>query len=180
MVEWLGKAGITLTQARDYGILWSDSRSTLYIPVKQEGFSVYGPIVTGYVLRAFDPKGYLTLSNDNDRFWGLLRASEGHPEMKGTLVLVEDVLSGLRVQEICDTLILCGTELRPTALSAVIKEGYRKAIIFLDGDNPTVKMKARKIQKRLSWLNPRIIETGLDPKLYPKSQLEKLIHEQLA
>lgn len=134
----------------------------------------------GYVLRGFGEGGrYLTLTRDKDRFYGLLRAPEPHPKLQGVVVLVEDMLSGLRMREICDVLVLCGTELRPSALAALAKEGYQHAIVFLDADNPTVKMKARKIAQRLSWMKTSIIETGSDPKHYPKTTLEEMIHEQV-
>lgn len=155
---------------------WSEDRETLYIPVEQET-SAFGPKLVGYVLRRFQPKSYLTLTNDRAGFWGLYRASERHPGGEGRVVLVEDVISALRSSEICDSLALCGTELRPGILSTLIHEGYKEAVVFLDGDNPTVKMKARKIAQRLSWMKVRVVETGRDPKLYSTDELRKLIHE---
>ncbi len=174
---WLSKAGITATGVETAGIVWSDTTQMLYLPVVQET-SAFGPVHVGFVQRLFDPKRYLTLTKDKDRFYGFLRASEGHMEgRERRVVLVEDIISGLRMREICDTLVLCGTELRPHAMNLLIKEGYRKATVFLDADNPTVKMKARKIAKKLSWMDVSIIETGNDPKHYSATQLEKLIHE---
>lgn len=176
---WLAKAGLTEETLDKYGVMWSDEKSQLYLPVKQE-IMVLGPIAVGWVLRRFQPKSYLTLTKDKDRFWGLLRASEGHSEKEGregTLVLVEDLLSGLRCREISDTMILLGTSLRPSALSFLLRERYKRAVIFLDADNPQVQINARKIAKKLSWMKVKIVETGKDPKYYTKEQLEELIYE---
>lgn len=148
----------------------------LYIPVQQEIMAL-GPIAVGFVLRRFEPKRYLTLSKDKDRFWGLLRASERHPEREGTVVLVEDMLSGLRCRAISDTMILLGTALKASALTFLLKERYKRAVIFLDADNPQVQINARKIAKKLSWMKVVIVETGKDPKYYTKEQLEELIYE---
>lgn len=176
--DWLSKAGITSVMSETAGLCWSDETQMLYIPVTQET-SAFGPIAVGFVQRLFQPKRYLTLTKDRERFYGFLRASEELPEaQQKTLVIVEDMISALRCREICDTLALCGTELRPHALSLLIKEGYTRAVVFLDGDNTTVQMKARKIAKRLSWMKTSIVETGSDPKSYTKEQLGRMIHEQ--
>lgn len=93
-----------------------------------------------------------------------------------TVILVEDVLSALRVSALgWDALALCGTELHPEAANFILTEGYKRAIVFLDGDNPTVQMKTRTIAKKLSWLSTTIIETGQDPKNYPDSQLAEIL-----
>jgi hypothetical protein len=182
--RWLAAGGITPVISESYGILWSDTTEQLYIPVVQET-SAFGPKAVGWVLRRFHPKRYLTLTKDRAGFYGLLRASERHsedelsppPTLEKTepLIIVEDVLSGLRCREISDTLVLCGTSLKSEALATIIQEGYKEAVIFLDADNPTVLMCARKIAKTLFWMKVQIIETGKDPKHYSKDQLRKLI-----
>lgn len=163
------------------GFLWSEAERALYIPVHQYR-SAFGPVVAGYVKRSFDPKDYRTVRIRSGGLWGLYRG-EGGREVQGTptdapLVLVEDVLSALRVAQAgWDAMALCGTELHAEAASFALTEGYQRAIIFLDGDNPTVKMKARKIANRLSGagLPTSIIETGQDPKHYPNDQLRKML-----
>lgn len=171
---WLAKGGITPVIAEEHGILWSDDLEQLYIPVTQDT-SIFGPVALGYVLRRFEPKRYLTLTLDKARFWGFLRWA-GVPLKKEPLIIVEDMISGLRCKEISDTMVLCGTEFKAGAVSLIVHEGYKEAVVFLDADNPQVRMKARQLAKRLSWMNVRIIETGKDPKHYSKEQLENLIH----
>lgn len=180
---WFARAGILPGTIEREGFLWSMSKGLLYIPVRQYRYAL-GPRLAGYVVRGFQPKSYRTLRNGSEALWGLYRG-EGCSPLQGVgtdgpLVAVEDVLSAIRVAESGhDALALCGTELAPSAATFALTEGYKRAIIFLDGDNPTVKMKTRTIAKRLGQggLAVRIVETGSDPKLYPKEELHRLLTE---
>lgn len=91
------------------------------------------------------------------------------------LTLTEDTISALRCSEICDTMSLLGVNIKPRMIEEIAKEGYTDVVIFLDGDNPRVRMAARKIAKRLPFLRTRIVETGNDPKHYSREELECLI-----
>lgn len=97
--------------------------------------------------------------------------------IKGTevLTLTEDTISALRCSEICDTMSLLGVNIKPRMIEEIAKAGYKEVVIFLDGDNPRVRMAARKIAKRLPFLRTRIVETGSDPKHYSPEELECLI-----
>jgi DNA primase len=70
---------------------------------------------------------------------------------------------------------LLGVSIKPQAIEAILKAGYEEAVVFLDGDNPQVRMAARAIAKRLPFLRTRIVETGTDPKDYSKEELSCLI-----
>lgn len=178
--SWLNKAGILSPVIAKEGFLWSSREQALYITVHQYT-SAFGPVLAGYIKRSFSPKDYRTLRIASGGLWGLYKANAERGSMGGSgsvVVAVEDVLSALRVSSIgYDALALCGTELHPEAANFVLTEGYKRAIVFLDGDNPTVQMKARTIAKKLSWLPTTIIETGQDPKNYPDSQLERILRD---
>lgn len=184
---WLSKAGVVPDQAIAWGFRWTDDGlkqgdrwvippRTLLIPVEKE-IHAMGPEAAGYVLRGFDPKSYLTLTHAKAGFWGLIRGLPEHSGKGGTLVLVEDVLSARRVAAGagCDALALCGVSLKAEALQWVLREGYGEAVIYLDADNPQVKMNARKLSKALGWMPTRIVETGTDPKREPNERLKALI-----
>lgn len=173
-LEWLGKAGILPDRAKQLGMLWSEEKQTLYIPVTQDT-SAFGQKLTGFVLRGFQPKSYLTLTHASASFWGFVRGPSVDPDRHGTIVLVEDMLSGHRVAEVADCLVLCGTELKPQALAFLARERYNRAVVFLDGDNSIVKGKARKIARSLSWMQVGVVETGTDPKRYSKQEIDNLI-----
>jgi hypothetical protein len=117
-------------------------------------------------------KWYKALTLDNDSFFGYYPHTG---EASETVVIVEDVLSALKCREVADTIALCTTSIRPLAVRRVLEKGYKEAVIFLDADNPTVRMNARKIARKLSFLRTRIIETGRDPKYYDVEALKALI-----
>lgn len=168
--RWLSEARISGAQAEYVGILWSDSRQTLFIPIKRKNE------LAGWVVRTFgeDGRSYRILTDDKDNFYGhVVRMGEGAPRKK--VALVEDALSGLRVGQLVDCIVLCGTSLRPSVIEALLTEGYEEALIFLDADNSVVRRKARAIAKRLPFLRTRIVETGKDPKHHTDSELVELL-----
>ena len=171
---WLAKAGLGAEALARDGAQWSESTQTLYLPVLQET-SAFGQKLVGWVLRGFDPKRYLTLTSQPASLWALRRGPDGHSGPGGTLVIVEDVLSAMRVAELTDALALLSVAIKPSAVAWVARERYKEAVVFLDGDNSEVRKAARVVARQLSFLPVRIIETGQDPKLLPKAELDKLI-----
>lgn len=166
--DWLSKAGLTAAIIKREQYLWSDEKGCLFIPVRQLGE------LKGYVRRFFNQDDrYRNLPFDKSTFFGYYRKEETGPTKK--IVIVEDVSSGLRVQEICDTMVLLTTYIKPTAVTLLMEQGYEEAVVFLDADNPTVRLKTRRIARKLSWMKVKIVETGRDPKYYSKEQLEELI-----
>lgn len=118
--------------------------------------------------RKWSPKTYNVMRLTEDPLWGLYRGPELPTylgEGKRPVAIVEDVLSAWRVSEVCDTIALCGTELHSPVITAIAQERYTDAVVWLDADNPVVRMKARKIANRLNGLvTTHMIETGKDPK----------------
>jgi hypothetical protein len=89
---------------------------------------------------------------------------------------VEDILSCYRVHEAgFDAIALMGTEIKDGVVAAVQEGRYKEAVVFLDADNPTVRMKARRIAKRLAFTSTRVLETGKDPKRHTEEQLKCLL-----
>lgn len=166
--EWLAKSGFTLADADGRGCVWSRREGALFLPVVREGQSAFGDALPGYMRRKWSPKSYNVMRLTEDPLWGLYRGPEGLPYQLGgkrPVVIVEDVLSAWRISEVCDAIALCGTELHSTVISAVAQEGYTDVVVWLDADNPVVRMKARKIANRLNGLaTTHMIETGKDPK----------------
>lgn len=169
--RWLTEAGIDSTIVTNNEFKWSDSTECLYIPVWQESKITVGHKLVGYVQRFFNPKSYLTRTNDKANFYG----HYVHSATTDTVVVVEDVLSAIRCAMVHDSLALLGVALKPEAISKLLTCGYKRAIIFLDGDNPQVKMAARAIAKRLFFMEVSIIETGRDPKEYSIDELREML-----
>ena len=88
-----------------------------------------------------------------------------------------EVQGEIGVERLCngDSIAIFGVHPKPSIVQRILMGDYDKAYIFLDGDNPTVRMKAREIPKRLPFIKCEIIETGCDPKHLSKEQIEELI-----
>lgn len=164
-VKWLGDARVSPVITAREGIVWDLDSQELFIPIHNNGRRV------GWQARRFDEdrRKYDTIREDKDNFF--CHYTTGSK----TLVLVEDALSALRCSEICDSIGLLGVGLSPAMLSAIMAQEYTDAVVFLDGDNPQVKLAARKIANRLPFLRTKIVETGSNPKDYSKEELECLI-----
>jgi hypothetical protein len=172
--EWLLKGGIDAAATSEYGFLWSDSQSKLWIEARQYSKICTGWKVAGYVLRGFNPKSYLTRTHDKDNFYGYYIAPPSVINNRKIMV-VEDVVSAIKCSQVVDSIAIFGVHPKPSIVQRILMDDYDKAYIFLDGDNPTVRMKAREIPKRLPFIKCEIIETGCDPKHLTKQQIEELI-----
>lgn len=144
-------------------MVWSDAAQKLYLPITN-------PTLVGYVERGFDPKHYRVRLSDPENAYGLYQPYRGE-----TVALVEDVLSAWRVSSVVDSMAILGVHISPAMQCRLMADGYTKAIVFLDGDNATVRMKARAIRSRLPFLSCRVVETGKDPKHYTHTELTELL-----
>lgn len=173
VLAWLWKAHLTEDSTAGRELLWSPAKDTLYLPMEQEGESAYGPKLAGYVLRRFEPKGYLTLTADKDAFWGAYR---GPDEASKRVVLVEDVLSAWRVAEFEHSVALAGVHVKAGVLAYLLRMGYTKGVVWLDYDNPQVKMRAQEAAKRLSWMQGvQVVALGDDPKNLSRDELRRVL-----
>ncbi len=172
--EWLLKGGVTSVIASEYGFLWSDSQNKLWIEARQYSKVTTGYKVSGYAVRGFSPKSYLTRTKDKDSFYGYYVA-EPSVINNTKIVLVEDLVSAIKVSQVVDCIAIMGVHPKASVVSRILSGGYSTAFVFLDGDNPTVRMKAREIGKRLPFVRTHVIEVGCDPKACTKEQIEDLI-----
>lgn len=169
--EWLLRGGVDAEKARHHGIQWCESGHQLWIPARQHSRVTTGYKDSGYVLRGFNPKSYYTRTNDKDNMYGYYVSDV----INNTIIIVEDIISAIKCSQAADSIALLGTHAKPAVVEQILKEGYKKAFVFLDADNPQVRMKAREIPKRLPFVECKIIETGSDPKYLTKEQIEELI-----
>lgn len=173
--RWLVEGGVTSVISDARGVQWSDSTGKLYLPVTQGSRITTGHKNVGWVERGFSPKSYYTRVIDKENFYGYYPQVDAEVGVGNICVLVEDVISGWRCSEVVDTFSIMGVHPSPALIGRVLKERYREAVVFLDGDNPTVRMKAREIGKRLPFVRTRIVETGQDPKSYSREELARLL-----
>lgn len=165
--DWLVDGGMTSFSVLKNGVRWCPEKEKLYLPVEQDGMLV------GWVVRGFDPKTYRVLRIIKGGFYGFY--TRGKVEAPTACCLVEDVVSAWRVAPWMDCYTLLGTNLPTEVVTDILNRGYEQVYVFLDGDNPTVKLAARKMANRLSFLDTRVVDTGKDPKQHSPTELHDLL-----
>jgi len=94
----------------------------------------------------------------------------------GTLVVVEDVVSAIKVGRIAAGLPLFGNSLPPDWMVLIVKQGFSNVLIWLDPDMTT---QSRKLTRKLNALAPiaRSVMSEMDPKDYSTEQIREIINE---
>lgn len=97
----------------------------------------------------------------------------GEALLDGTLVVVEDPVSALRIGPLCDAMPLLGSHLAQARLNALAKL-YTSIVFWLDSDK---YKEARAMEQRAKYmgLSARTIYTDEDPKCYTNDQLQELL-----
>lgn len=163
---WLYKAGINETLWRKYRIGYSASLDRVVLPV----FSTNGELIW-YQCRALQygqkPK-YLQPSSERSRV--MFTVPNPTTDMR-RVVIVEDILSAIRVGEIENTVSLLGTKI--TTQQASILGKYQEVITWLDPDRAG-RDGAYKIRRTLGLLTRvRNIVTPVDPKDLSNKQIKE-------
>lgn len=162
-LAWIGHGGLTLTEAKNYHMRYSREAGRLFIPLLNEGE------IVGWLARKIEAEGekYL-LSKKDDFIFNIDNGSD-------TCIIVEDCLSAIRIGRSFDVVALMGTALSSYVLNKLINR-YKSYIIWLDNDNPTVKMKQVKARNTLSSFGDvSMLKTAKDPKEYTDLELNNLI-----
>ena len=164
---WVTRYGITEREIKRYSIGYSEWWQRVVLPVYNDG-ELYG-----YQLRRlYDgderPK-YITRANKRNLFWHSFKT-------KDTLVIVEDILSGIKCARIQDSLALLTVSISSDIIDWVVKNKYKRFFIFLDNDNRQVKQAQIALKNRLSLLGEvKIIHADRDPKEHSEKELEDLL-----
>ena len=182
---WLMMAGVGKTVSSWYGIAYDPSCDRMYLPIytaAPEGEYL------GYQLRSLDklqgPK-YLTALKNNDQSYYTRLRSKGDTQY---MVIVEDLLSGLRVHEATheaaqpvDVLVNYGVKVNIDALgkNRNAEKGY---IVWLDNDGTNVHERANEIARtwRLITCRPTTVITDRqDPKHYTNDEILKILEDAI-
>ena len=156
--RWLLKYGITEQESTDNGIGWKKDEQLLVL-IQHNGF---------YQGRNFKDTGpkYLTRGKPILTFYG-----EGD-----ILVVVEDVLSAIKVARVTASMPLLGSHM-PTEWATIVCKRFREGRIWLDKDKAKESLKmARMLRER--GLDCSSIITDLDPKEYSTREIGEYIYER--
>lgn len=166
---WLSRGGITSALADKYNIGYSAYYNRVFLPVFQGDTLVYyqaRAIFKGQVPKYINPK----VQKDTLRFTSL------ESEQQESVVVVEDILSAIRVGEIkghagCSIL---GTTASASDLSYI--NSFKEIKLWFDPDEAGKKA-TMQIKRSLSLLgrDVRVITSDKDPKEYTRVELEEIL-----
>lgn len=168
--DWLHQYGITTPEINEHKFYYSCYNNRLIMPIK----NVHGDI-TGWQGRAMNvpsksnPKYITQYRTDNPDDHYYCECSIGCD----TLVLVEDIISAIKVGRHCDALAVLGSPKLPTEslLSVLRIIQPRHVIVWLDPDK---QREATKWRNRLEVLGPYpswVIYSDVDPKCYTDTEI---------
>jgi hypothetical protein len=168
---WVLKYGLDMAAINTAGICWSDKFSSILFPRYLDGNLV------AFQTRKFpagDGPKYLSYGDSNSPYDAL----QG-PEGGSTVVLVEDMLSALKVSQIASACHLGGTSMKEPLMKHLLQK-YNKFIIMLDNDNWQVRTNQIKLLRKLStYAQAYIVPIDKDPKEFAISELRMLLEEYL-
>lgn len=129
----------------------------------------------GYILRRFNYQGPKYINDFDDSVTP--RFFIRRPIISGsTVVLVEDILSAIKVGRQYPAVALLGTNCDVGTKNWLIKN-YKRFIIFLDDDNKIVRRNQRVLKNTFDTMGEAHIITGVgrDPKYLSNSELRDII-----
>ena len=155
---WVGKY-ITRAEVEENGLLYSPGLRRVVLPVyDSDGLVGYQ---TRKILDEDDGPKYQTFTLRPQDFYYYRDGGSVQP----TVCLVEDMLSAIKCSRYMPAAALFGVSLKDTLLSLLVSK-HTKFLIFLDDDNPQVKLSAMRMKKRLDIFGECVIirGVGMDPK----------------
>jgi hypothetical protein len=140
-------------------------------------FFVYAPTWKAHVFRHTGPNGEV--------FWEArsvdpkaVRSGGEKPKVffgsRPPLVIVEDVVSAIKVSHVCLAMPLFGAYMRPDWISSISMEGgIRKVFYWLDKDKKADSL--RYAEKTRMLIPSSVIFTEKDPKCYDTEEIRKIL-----
>ena len=166
---------------RDERCFWSSKYDRLCFPYyKKDDFLYNGPeTMIGCWMRSLDQQPKWKLAGSKDFAWVYFKArkvwesEETEYRLNNTIVLVEDVISAIRVSKYLDCVHLGGTSINKSTEDLL--NAYINVYIFLDGDEAG-KNGAMKIRNKLKLnYNVRVIRAKKDPKCHTDEELKRIL-----
>lgn len=166
--SYLSKCGITEPDLITYGIGWSEHWERLILPVYR-GSDVEGLQARYFGDDAGQPKYITRYKNSGDFYQNFPARSATDDKL---CVIVEDMISAVRIAKQFNAVCLYGTEMSDKCLEMVVN-GYERAIIWTDYDNYVVRKKGAAMRRRLTSLgiDAKILMSVTDPKHYSDADI---------
>lgn len=168
-LTWVKKYGIIDEEIKRNNFLWSEKRQQLIFPISGEA----GEIIA-YQARNFDKeqaakRKYFSQGN-LDSVLHLLPSKLSSPE---TVVVVEDLISAIKVGRYCTSMPLFGAYASDSRLNR-LRRYYSELVVWLDYDK---LVDARKTVSRASKIG--FTASAIHTELDPKELSDRVIKEKL-
>jgi len=168
---WLIKQGIIANDLKQFNIGYSEKWERLVFPI------YHGSELSGFQARYFGkdkelPKYITRYKNDAD-LWTYIPNEESDK-----VVIVEDLISGVRCSRFANACVLMGTNFGDKCFNHVMNLPLNNMIVFLDDDNRNVQKKAIDIKDKLTMVGKRARihhSNGIDPKEFTDDDLSNII-----
>lgn len=174
-LQWLDKYGIIREEIVKYEIKWDKVRGALVFPIKIKDE------LKGYQVRSFEDGGMGEPDKERPKWWtrgstgAIMYAIGPEPKEKGkgTIVLVEDMVSAIKVARQVRTMPLFGAHLNPGRLMWLYNE-CELVVFWLDGDKWA---DAQRFSKScgLVGLKTKIIHSERDPKAHSDEEIYNMV-----
>lgn len=167
VLTWCKKYDILVPELLFRNVVYSPSRNQLIFTWKE------GDKVVLWQARNFykGRKKYFTGGEKDDLLPIYPARSVSAPS--GTLVLVEDAISSIKIARQCDSMPVLGATLNPKSIAA-LRASYGSLVVWLDGNKYDQAQKIAR-QALMLGLNARPIYTEADPKEYDDEFIKQAI-----
>ena len=166
--QWMARYNLTENSQIDFEILWYPEKRELIFPI----YTNDGRLMA-YQARNFSGRGPKWRTEGKIHEHPIVYAGIEDANL-GYIVLVEDVVSAIRVSDHIDTMPLFGTHLNPSR-TAWLAQRYRNVIFWLDHDALSLARKYSTQFQIYPEVSTHIIETLQDPKAYTHDEIAELV-----
>lgn len=167
--NWIRQYGLSNNEITENGISYSPYFDRLYFDV----FDTNGK--SGFASRRlseYDEKPKWLYFADGGIWQGV---SPNDQKTDSTLVLVEDIVSAIKIRRLEDALALLKTTINVDTMTKLF--AYKHFIIWLDNDNRQVKLNQLKLANRLSTLGTTRVVHSTDPKNLSMNEIREILYE---
>lgn len=178
---WLLRAGVPLAIAKEYKFGYSDYWKRVVLPVYEQDGSLRG--FTSRSTIGEKPKYVARLPDGPTLFHSRPELRLPSSREDTTIVIVEDILSCVRVGRIKNTKALLGTSSSESSVTAIYNAlpkqgiGYN-VILWLDGDRAGRNASSNLFRSlKLRGVNVSVRSTTKDPKLYSNRQIKEILEQ---
>lgn len=165
---WLWQYGITEEEVARYRIQWSESLCRLIFPVYRKGKLVYWQGREFGLLKDL-PKWVNQKAASREDIYFTAMGAVSTP----AVVLVEDMVSAIKVNRIQNTIALLGSYV-PDKLISNLSKHYKRIIIWLDADKDTYSLRRLSRYQSLGFPVQRVF-TQQDPKAYSDDKIIRVL-----